>query len=400
MKKFFALILIAVFAVFLGCSDEIDNVLDVVDDVVGEQTGIGSLQWQRVPHRDIILQVPDNLDRYLPPTHVSLQPDETIEEMQRRFEELKAIRDRVSDNLDWSTTLSPNFVIYGNRIYISDGAGKNIHVFGLDGVIIEEERMSRPDSSNYTPTKPTDPNSIGYHSSYDRGGKMLISEDGEVILQLISTRDWGVNINRWYPRDRPYEWTKHTFTYVHNKGIGAIEVRPIFCMNGYMYAFRYRTSIDSRSGRNPDRFFDFSHNALYLFNYDSRDWLGPPLLLEGVPEIVREHGWGLGGVGRGFATENHIYIKSAVDFDANEVPDPRFQWNYHTFYVWTKDGKYVGKSDVYRDMDMTRFQRREFAHSHSYHHQSKTLYILETGGANVGQEVGQNTYPLLAFQQE
>ena len=393
------LILLAIFCL-LGC-DEGFEIADDLDSILAEQAITdGVPQWHRAPHKDIILQVPDNLDRYLPPAHVSLRPDETFEEMQARFEELKAIRDEHSDNLDWSTALSTHFVVYGDRVYVSDGAGKNIHVFGLDGNPIPEEKMSRPDSSIYTPAKPTDPNSVGFRSSYDGGGKMLISEDGEVILQIISTRSDGVNLNRWYPNARPYVWSEmENFVYIHNKGIGAVEKKPIFCADGYMYYFKHRTSIDARSGRDKNADVDFSHSLLHKYSIAGRSWVVELLELEGVPEIVREHGWGGGSkVGEGFATESHIYIKSGVDFD--NPKDPRFQWDYHTFYVWTKDGKYVGKSDVYRDMDMTRFQRKEFAHSQCYHRQSKTLYILGTGGQNVGQEVGQNIYSLIAFQQQ
>lgn len=118
-----------------------------------------------------------------------------------------------------------------------------------------------------------------------------------------------------------------------------------------------------------------------------------PLLLEGVPETVREHG----GIGGGFVTKKHIYIYSLVDFDADEVRDPRFHQGDYQYYVWTKDGKYVGKSNLSQEIDMIITTQ---AKSGYYHRQSKILYIRETGGINVGQEVKQNTYTLFAFQQE
>lgn len=343
MKKYFVLLFIAFLVVVLGCSDEMvngnetENNLNISDPVIGGQVDTFIPQWYRVPHKDVVLQVPDHL-LYNRTRH----PGEPIR--------------------DSSLVLNSRFVMSADRIYLSDFSGMNIYAFDFDGMMIEEERMSRP-SLSVRPPKNDRPD-ISFRSTRDQAHGLIISDDGNMISQIITAE--GENLVTWFIQ--PDDEHQHEKFQPARDG----DTAPVFYMNGLMYTLE--TGLENHL---PD-FILYGYQIPSGFRIKTIE-LENDIIID-RPFFVTPYA---------FVTEEHIYV--SYWHEENE----------ENFNVWTKDGKHIGKCDVVRDFESDAEPPfNEIHHRHlkpfHYHHHSKTLYAAD----DLALQSREHKYVLIAFQQE
>lgn len=342
MKKFFVLIPIAFLAFFLGCDEmdngtEMDNGLDIIDDVIDEQADTSIPQWYRAPHKDIVLQVPDHL-LYNRTRH----PGEPIR--------------------DSSLVLPSRFVMSADRIYLSDFSGMNVHAFDFDGVMIEEEKMSRP-SLSVRPPKNDRPD-ISFRSTRDEAHGLIISDDSDLISQIITGE--GENLVTWFIQ-RGGEHQHKKFQPARDGNIA-----PVFYMDGLMY------TLETGLENHLPNFILYGYQIPSGFRIKTIG-LENDIIID-RPFFVTPYA---------FVTEAHIYVS---------------YWheeNGENFNVWTKDGKHIGKCDVIHNFESDAEPPfNEIHHRHlkpfHYHRHSKTLYAAD----DLALQSKEHRYILIAFQQK
>ena len=359
MRKVLFFILHAIIIFTIGCSDEMDKVLDVADDVLGEQIDTAIPQWRRVPHRDIMLQVPENIT-YEPTRYV-----ETVEDLKK------------PDPKDQSLVLLPRFVMSDNRIYLSDRSGMNIHVFDFDGVVIEEERMSRPSLSDI----PHKNEGLSFRSTKDDSHGLIISDDGNMISQITSwvSSDTGgaTHLATWFTQNGEHQLNQFSPS---RDG----DVIPVFYMDGYMY------TLESGLHNHLPNFILYG----YTIPIGGSSFRTVRLEIDGIiPSFFVTP--------KTFVTEKHIYVSLWTEEDGRD------------FKVWTKDGRSIGRCDVVRDFnelldDKTygmgaELHQKVHLQSHRdglvnfhYHRHSNTLYAFD----GLALSMRKHKYVLRAFQQE
>ena len=293
MKKFFAVI-IAMLAL-AGCDET-----QILEPVIDSPIDLSIPEWERAPHADIILEVPN---------HLVFEPVKIIDAT-KPFE----------PNKDESLLLR-NFVMSNDRIYVSDLSGTNIHVFGFDGMMIEEEKLSR----DYFSTGPPRESSYRNYSTADEERGILVSANDELILQQIMWRDtelqWHYDLVLWTTMNAqnvryPIDFEEHT-------------IRLLFYENNLMYV----SKLGKYRGQN------LPVNTIYAY-YGIVEMPERNIVLEG--EVFRVD----------FATEEHIYGVSNTDLGFRGI------WT-----VWTKSGKRIGYVDFNSDRQIGGLL---------YHSQSKT----------------------------
>lgn len=356
MKKFFVLLTL-ILGVFLGCGEELD--LDIVENILTEQADIGVPQWRRVPHRDIILQVPENIT-YEPTRYV-----ETVEDLEK------------PNPKDQSLVVLPRFVMSDNRIYLSDGSGRNIQVFDFGGVMIEEERMSRPSLSDI-PHKNDD---LSFRSTRDDSHGLIISDDGNMISQItswVSSNTGGkTDLVTWFTQSGEYQ--RSEFRPARDG-----DVSPVFYMGGFMY------TLETGLVNHLPNFRLYG----YMIPIGGSSFRSIQLQNNGVDRSFFV-------TPRAFVTEEHIYVSYWEEEDGKD------------FMVWTKEGRSIGRCDVIRDFNELRddetfgagAELHQEVHSDSlkgglgnfhYHRHSNTLYAIDSFALSMRK----HRYVLRAFQQE
>lgn len=337
MKRLFIPILIVVLAFFIGCSES--NILDIEDDndVVSDQ----GLSEQLETADATIPQW-----RRMPHNDITLQvPENLVYEPVRHVVNLDEPATK-----DQSLVLNPRFVMSANRIYLSDMSGMNIHVFDFNGVMIEGKKMSRP-SLSVKPPKNDNPRF--FRSTRDESNGLIISDDGD----MISQRTNGVNlVTRFIQRDGEYQLKEF-------RPVRDGDITPVFYMDNQMWTLERGL-----------------HNHLpdfILYGYEiPTGFRGRTIRLE-TDDVIRS----FFVTPHAFVTEKHIYISYWLEENGED------------FKVWTRNGKYVKNIDIFRDV----VHLRGVSHStFFYHHQSKTLYVLD----GLALQSREHKYILLALQQE
>lgn len=300
MKAVTSLCLFFIAFWFLGCGDE-GVITPEEQDLIAVPAApsvpiVDILQWRRVPHKDIMLQVPDHLV-YESPVYF-----DTVEEM-------NLFNNRCADK-SHSHVLSSRFVMSADRIYLTDISGMHIHAFDFDGVLIEKEKMSRLSISVRLPKD----NGGFCRTTYDSSLGFVINDDGDTISQIIS-HDGGKSLITWFLHSDG-EHQRNEFQPARDG-----DVLPVFYMEDLMYTLERGL-----------------HNHLPNFIlYGYNPFIGDRFRTITLEAFIIDRPFFV--TSKAFVTEEHIYISYWTEENGKD------------FNVWTKNGKYIGKCDVVRDFN-------------------------------------------------
>lgn len=327
MRMITGLYLFFVFVLFVvGCSDEID-VLNIVDDVIGDtETSISTAPevWYRNEARDITLQIPEHL---------------------HRLEGLNAFyHHRVH--------ISREALLYNNMICCPSGNGEKIYTFNMKGELIGNPEMERE-----AITKGWGAYSINaYKKDWDS-----LDRDGFIVDNLMyRNTTWGP-IKR-FGRDNAHQgyviWDLDTKEVVNT----VITVRgqdfydtpeyrtKMIVFDDLVYKIKWKriyvpeyTDEGNYIGHARMTIPDMT---LYAYKYDIHNSDGTPVPERNIPLQIPEHfhipermidsNYKEFEVRMqySFTTERYIYLQVSMD-----------DWWF--LGVWTKQGEYVGESELF-----------------------------------------------------